>query len=90
MKHLKSKTDWTWLEKEDDSEIDYSDIPETTKEFWADAELLMPTQKTAISIRLDNKIIEYFKRTGSGYQSKINAVLKAYVKNHSKLAHDHR
>ncbi len=90
MKHLKSKTDWAWLERANDDEIDYSDIPATTKEFWADAELFMPDPKTPISIRLDNKIIEYFKRTGSGYQSKINAVLKAYVKNRLKLAQNHQ
>lgn len=86
MKHSKSKTDWTKLQQMSDEEIDDSDIPFTTKEFWADAEILMPKQKKAISIRLDYDIIEYFKKTGSGYQSKINAVLKAYMNNHERYA----
>ena len=39
----------------------------------------MPDAKQAISIRLDRDIIEFFKRTGRGYQTKINAVLRSYV-----------
>ena len=35
--------------------------------------------KVQISIRLDEDIIEWFKAQGSGYQSRINAVLRAYV-----------
>ena len=59
--------------------IDFSDIPETTSEFWEDAEVKMPVEKTAISIRLDKDILEFFKKQGKGYQSKINAVLRSYV-----------
>jgi uncharacterized protein (DUF4415 family) len=46
---------------------------------WADAEVVVPEAKRAISIRLDRDIIEFFKRTGPGYQTKINAVLRSYV-----------
>lgn len=59
--------------------IDYSDIPETSEEFWKNAEVKIPVEKTAISIRLDNDILEFFKKQGKGYQSKINAVLRSYV-----------
>ena len=59
--------------------IDFSDIPETTSEFWEDAEVKMPVEKAAISIRLDKDILEFFKKQGKGYQSKINAVLRSYV-----------
>ena len=59
--------------------INFSDIPETTSDFWADAEVRMPAEKKAISIRLDADIIEFFKKQGKGYQSKINAALRAYI-----------
>ncbi len=59
--------------------IDFSDIPETTSEFWANAEVRMPKEKTAISIRLDADIIEFFKKQGKGYQSKINVALRSYI-----------
>ncbi len=89
-KPLKSKTNWARLQKKNDEDINYSDIPATSEQFWSDAEIFMPSQKTPISIRLDNDIIDYFKKSGTGYQSKINAVLKAYVKNHPKFAHNQK
>lgn len=79
----KSQTDWGKLHQEDDSDIDYTDIPPTTKEFWADAEKYMPHHKAHVSMRLDDDIVAFFKRCGRGYQSKINAVLKAYVRSHT-------
>lgn len=62
-----------------DKEINFSDIPETSEEFWIDAKVLMPKEKTAVSIRLDSDIIDFFKKQGKGYQSKINAVLRSYI-----------
>ena len=61
-----------------DSEIDTSDILELDEAFWAKAELRPPKSKSAISIRLDADILEWFKSQGKGYQSRINAVLRAY------------
>ena len=66
----------------DDSEIDYSDIPETDEEFWKNAKLVIPDQKAKISIRLDKDILEWFKAEGKGYQTKINAVLRSYIEAH--------
>ncbi len=66
------------LESMSDSEIDYSDIEATDKEFWKDAKVSRP--KKAISLRLDNEVLQWFKAQGKGYQTRINAVLKAYVK----------
>ena len=36
-------------------------------------------EKKRITIRLDEDIVEYFKREGDGYQSRINDVLKTFV-----------
>lgn len=81
-KNAKSQTDWASLRQEDDNQIDYSDIPATTEDFWKDAKVVMPLHKVPLSLRLDEDIIDYFKQQGRGYQSKINAVLKAYVHAH--------
>ncbi len=63
-------------------DIDFSDIPETDEAFWADAKVEIPSGKTAISIRIDNDVLNFFKKQGKGYQAKINAVLRSYV-NHT-------
>lgn len=47
---------------------------------WSRAELIVPPRKAAISIRLDADVIAYFKRGGTGYQSRINAVLRSYMR----------
>lgn len=34
--------------------------------------------RTSISLRIDPDVLEWFKSQGPGYQTRINAVLKAY------------
>lgn len=62
-----------------DSEIDYSDAPELDDSFWKNAKLVMPSQKKQLTVRFDEDVIEWFKKQGKGYQSHMNAILKAYV-----------
>ena len=76
-----SKTNYNKLP---DNDIDYSDIPETDEAFWSDAQVLFPSKKTHVSIRLDDDIISWFKHFGRGYQTKINAVLRSYISNTEK------
>lgn len=70
------------IENIKDEDIDYSDIPELDDNFWKNAKLVQPHNKKAISIRLDQDIIDFFKSDGRGYQSKINNVLRTYVEAH--------
>jgi len=65
-----------------DKDIDYSDIPELDDDFWAKAEVRPPVTKSAISIRLDQDMLDWFKSQGKGYQGRINAVLRAYYESH--------
>ena len=80
----KSKTDWDKLNSMSDSEIDYSDIPKLAKEIFQKGKLRMPKSKPLISIRLDSDILEWFKSLGTGYQTRINAVLRMYMEAHEK------
>lgn len=47
---------------------------------WSLAEVVVPPRKVPVSIRIDADILDYFRREGSGYQSRINAVLRGYMK----------
>jgi uncharacterized protein (DUF4415 family) len=67
------------LHRRSDETIDYSEIPPFGDDFFATAELLMPAGKTEVSLRLDRDVVQYFRRGGKGYQSRINAVLRAYM-----------
>jgi uncharacterized protein (DUF4415 family) len=79
-----NKTDLNKLNQMKDSEIDYSDIPETDADFWKEADVIYPANKTHLSIRLDDDIVHWFKKFGRGYQTKINAVLRSYISNIEK------
>ena len=79
-----NKTDLNKLKTLKDNEIDYSDIPETDALFWKEAEVIYPSNKTHLSIRLDDDIVQWFKKIGQGYQTKINAVLRSYITNMDK------
>lgn len=51
---------------------------------WSVAEVVVQPKKQAISIRLDEDLIGFFKAEGPGYQRRINAVLRGYVKQQQK------
>jgi uncharacterized protein (DUF4415 family) len=53
-----------------------ADLPE---DFWDDGELVTPTSKQAISLRVDEDVLDWFKRSGPRYQTRINAVLRSYM-----------
>ena len=46
---------------------------------WSEAVLVIPPKKKAISIRLDEDVLDYFKQQGAGYQRRMNAVLRSYM-----------
>lgn len=61
-----------------DSEIDYSDIPPLDDAFWKNAvrnPFYRPT-KTHASVRIDSDVLEWLKRQGKGYQTRMNAILR--------------
>ena len=64
-----------------DEDIDYSDIPETDAEFWANAELIEPDRTQHVTLRVKKSVLDHFKAEGKkGYQTRINAVLESYVR----------
>lgn len=88
----KSQTDWARVKAMTDEEIDraIADDPDWA-EFkdidWSKAMLVVPKSKKSISLRVDEDVIDFFKSTGKGYQTRINAVLRHYMreqKSHKK------
>jgi uncharacterized protein (DUF4415 family) len=45
---------------------------------WAKATIDMPRPKATLNMRVDRDVLEFFKRTGRGYQTRINAILRSY------------
>ena len=80
-----SPTDFTRLDAMQDQDIDLSDVPEITPEMFAKAIVrhgLNPRVKKQLTLRLDSDVLDWFKRQGRGYQTRINALLRAYMEEH--------
>jgi uncharacterized protein (DUF4415 family) len=82
----RSKTDWKRVDATKDEDIDFSDNPEWTPEMFAKAvkhigfKPIPPKQQ--ITLRLDADVLEWFRTRGAGYQTQINALLRAYMNEH--------
>jgi len=44
-----------------DEDIDTSDIPELDERFWNNAKIVLPKHKKAISLRVDEDMLSWFK-----------------------------
>ncbi len=74
----RSGTDWKRVDALKDKEIDFTEIPQLGKDFFAEA-IVWPGPKQQITLRLDPDVLKFFRKSGKGYQSTINAVLRKYV-----------
>jgi uncharacterized protein (DUF4415 family) len=68
-----------------DDQIDFSDMPEMTKiNGPVYIGLMYRPGKTAVTIRLDSDMVEWFKSQGKGWQTKMNWALRLYFATHRK------
>ena len=63
-----------------DEDIDFSDIPELGEDFWKNAVLVMPESTQQVTLRVKKSVLDAYKSTGKGYQTRMNAVLESYAK----------
>ena len=77
LERLRRMTD---LEVRDSSPPELAGLPH---DFWDTAVLVEPVRKQAISLRVDEDVLTWFKECGPRYQSRMNAVLRSYM--HSRL-----
>jgi uncharacterized protein (DUF4415 family) len=86
-----SRSDWAKAAAMTHEEIEASvasDPDETGMVIdWDSATVEMPQPKAVLNMRVDQEVLDYFRETGRGYQTRINAVLKSYV---SRMRHDRR
>ncbi len=82
------QTDWKRIDAMKDEEIDFSDIPEITPEIFARAvrrrNFKPIPRKRQLTLRVDSDVIDWYKKQGPGYQTRINSLLRAYMKEHKR------
>ncbi len=79
-----SRTNWAALEAMTDEEIDYSDIPPLTEEFFEKATLRVPAAQACNLIQLDPDVMAWFQSQGADYKALINSVLRRYIESNGE------
>src|ERR1700690_3540138 len=77
-----NRTDWTRLRTASDAEVRSGieadpDAHATDEAFWRTAKVVWPTPKQVVTMRLDADLLEW-RRQERGYQTRVNAILRAY------------
>jgi uncharacterized protein (DUF4415 family) len=85
----KSSTKLSKLRKAIDADIVRdAEAPPWTPEMFARAVarkgLKAVPKKALLSLRIDLDVIEWFRKQGAGYQSRMNALLRAYMEAHER------
>jgi len=85
-KAKKRGTDWQALQRMSHTEIRAGiaadpDARPTDDDFWKAAKVVLPTRKEVVTMRLDADLLEWFRQQ-RGYQTRINAILRSYMKAH--------
>ncbi len=76
------KSDLKRVDKIQDQDIDYSDSPPLDDSFFERMTVELPETKDQVTLRIDHAVLDWLKGQGKGYQTRINAILRAYWKTH--------
>ncbi len=75
-----SRTDWDKIDAMSDEEIDTSDIPPLTDEFFAKAKVRMPSSSLAtVAVRVDAETLAWFQSKGEEAEQHMAAALRIYA-----------
>jgi uncharacterized protein (DUF4415 family) len=77
-----SETDWARVDALTDDEIDTSDIPPLTEEFFKHARVRMPRHMVAVTVHVDSEVLNWFKAQGEDYERRMQAALRIYAEAH--------
>src|SRR5713101_5004348 len=83
-------TDWHRLRRMSATEIRAGieadpDAQPTNAAFWKDAKVVLPSRKAVVTMRLDTDLLDWFRQQ-RGYQTRINAILRTYMKAHESTS----
>lgn len=68
-------------EEELEASIDHDEEGEID---WSQVQVGFPGPKERLTVRFDTDVVQWFKRQGPGYQTRMNEVLKSYVRAQSR------
>ncbi len=83
-----SRTDWARVDALTDEDIDISDIPPLSEEFFAKARWRIPVKPMTVIIRIDPETFEWFQSQGERSEEQMAMALRIYAES-NKLYSDY-
>jgi len=77
-----SKTDWNRVDAMKDEDINTSDIPPLSEDFFAKAQFKMPPSSVTIAVEVDPETFAWFQTQGETAQKQMSVALKIYAQTH--------
>ena len=84
-----TRTDWAKVDATTPEEVERqaAEDGDVLPEGWEKTVILgLPPPKKAVNLRIDADVLDWFKRTGKGYQTRINHVLRTFVESRKRIA----
>ena len=89
-KRCASRTDWAKAAATTNAELEASIAADPDEAGmmmdWDSVTVELPKPKADLHMRIDRDVLDFFRKTGKGYQTRINAVLRSYV---SRMRRNH-
>jgi uncharacterized protein (DUF4415 family) len=86
-----SRTDWSRIDAMTDEDIDTSDIPPLSDEFFSKAKLRMPSSPLAtVAVRVDSETLTWFQSKGEEAEQHMAAALRIYAEAQKTAATIHQ
>lgn len=80
-----SQTDWTALEAMSDEDIDYSDIPPLTENFFENATLRIPATQAHEWVKLDSEVVQWLQAQTEDHKALANRILRQHIEDNSRI-----
>ena len=81
-----SRTDWARVDAFTEDELERAIAQDSDADVvepdWTQARLIMPQAKDSIHLRIDPDVLGWYKKQGRGYQTRMQAVLRAFYEAH--------
>ena len=87
------RTDWARADAISQEEIERlaTDEEGALPEGWESTVVIgLPPGKDAVKLRIDRDVLAWFRGSGKGYQTRINSVLRAFMKARQRSAQSRR
>ena len=78
-----SRTDWSRIDAMTDEDIDTSDIPPLSDQFFSKAKLRLPLSSEAtVAVNVDPETLKWFQNQGETAEKHMTAALRIYAEAH--------